>query len=428
MELTIKGARVIDPAQSINETADIIISNGKIEEIGKNLTSKGSVIEADGLVACPGFVDMHTHMRDPGLTQKEDMETGTRAAAAGGVTTILAMPNTAPPIDSPSAFLAARENEKEKAIVHVVQAAAMTKGQEGKTLCDYKGLVEAGCIALSDDGKAVVDAGLMRDVLKAAKEYGLLPIAHCDDPLVIRGGAMNEGATASEMGIMGNPAVAEEIIVARDILLAESVGAKVHIAHVSSGKSVQLIREAKARGAMVTCETAPHYFSLTEKEVANKGADAKMNPPLRTEKDVAQMIEGIKDGTIDCIATDHAPHTKEDKAGGVASAASGIVGLETMLGVCMKYLVAPGHISLNRLIGLLSLRPAQILGLNAGTLTPGAPADITLFDPRETLVVNREKFFTKGRNTPYDGERLLGVVTYTIVGGKVVFSHGEIQN
>lgn len=428
MELFIKGARLIDPSCGIDEILDIAVSDGKIKEIGRGLTAQGLVIKGEELVACPGFVDMHTHMRDPGLTYKEDLSSGTRAAAAGGVTTLLAMPNTAPPIDSSEGLRQAKKNEDQKAYVRVVQAAAMTMGQDGKELCDYSALKAAGCVALSDDGKAVADGGTMQDVLQEAKKYGLLPIAHCDDVSLIRGGAMNEGETAHTLGVKGNPAVAEEVIIARDILLAQSVGYRVHIAHVSSGRSVQLIREAKARGAYVTCETAPHYISLTDEAVAQMGADAKMNPPLRSQRDVEELIEGIKDGTIDAIATDHAPHTREDKAGGLMKAASGIVGLETMLGVCMKYLVEPGHISLNRLIELLSTRPAKILQVPGGTLKVGAPADITLFSPDEIYKVDREKFFSKGRNTPYDGETLRGVVKYTIVGGTIVFADGKIQS
>ncbi|NCB31632.1 MAG: dihydroorotase, partial [Clostridia bacterium] len=404
VELFIKGARLIDPSCGIDDILDIVAAEGKIKEIGKGLTSKGQVIEGEGLVVCPGFVDMHTHMRDPGLIYKEDLTSGSRAAAAGGVTTLLAMPNTAPPIDSPKRLGEAKINEGKKACVHVVQAAAMTIGQEGKELCDYQGLQKAGCVALSDDGKAVADGGTMREVLQEAKKYNLLPIAHCDDVSLIRGGAMNEGETAKALGVKGNPAVAEEVIIARDILLAQSVDYRVHIAHVSSGRSVQLIREAKARGAYVTCETAPHYISLTDEVVAQKGTDAKMNPPLRSRRDVSELIAGIKDGTIDAIATDHAPHSKENKAGGLLKAASGIVGLETMLGVCMKYLVTPGHITLNRLIELISTSPARILGVPGGTLKVGAPADITLFAPDEAYRVDRERFFSKGRNTPYDGE------------------------
>ena len=420
--MIIQGARIIDPKSNIDKLADVKILDGKIVEIGENLGNDENIIDAAGLVLCPGFIDMHTHMRDPGLTYKEDIETGTMAAAAGGVTTILAMPNTLPPIDTTLRFLEAKGRSRTAAHVHVIQAAAMTGGQDGDMLCDYKGLKACGCVALSDDGRAVADAGVMRDVLREANAYGLLPIAHCDDLALIRGGAMNEGETAKKLKVKGNPCVAEETIVVRDILLAESVDGRVHIAHVSSGKSVQLIREAKARGAKVTCETAPHYFSLSDAAVEQFGVDAKMNPPLRGKKDVSEIIEGIKDGTIDVIATDHAPHAAEEKNIGLEKAVSGIVGLETMLGVCIKYLVKPGHMSLQKLIELISIRPAQIFGMKDYGIQIGSVADITLFDPDEVWTVDKERFFSKGRNTPYDKEELVGKVKYTIVNGRVVYS------
>lgn len=427
MDLTILGARVIDPAQKKDETADIFVSEGKIKEIGPNLPKRGRAIEAAGLVACPGFIDAHTHMRDPGQTHKEDFASGSRAALAGGVTTLVAMPNTQPVVDNPGLWKEVQERAGLSAPVHIHQTAAMTKDQLGSELCDYAALKAAGCRFISSDGREIPDAGIMRDALREAAKYNLLPMCHCDDPAVIKDGVVNEGKTAGALGVAGHAPVAEEIAVIRNILLAESVNAPIHICHVSSAKSADLIRAAKKRGAKVTCETAPHYISLTDEAVAKTGPDAKMNPPLRTAEDVAGLIGAIVDGTVDCIATDHAPHTPAEKAVSLEKAPFGIVGLETMLGVCLKYLVAPGHITLSRLIELLSANPAKILGLPSGTLAPGAPADIVLFDPAAFWQVDKEELHSKGKNTPYQGESLPGVVHCTIVGGKIAFAYLRVS-
>jgi dihydroorotase len=416
----IKGARVIDPASGRFETGDIYIEGSRITAVDKAIRVSGAtVIEAGGLYAAPGLVDMHVHLRDPGQTDKEDIATGCRAAAAGGFTSIAAMPNTIPVADCAD-VIRYMINRAAGAGVRVYPIAAVTLGQEGCELTDFEELSAAGAVAFSDDGRPVMSAAIMAKAMKAAADLGKLVISHCEDQ-TLAGGIINEGAISARLGVKGLPAAAEEVQVARETALAASYGQPVHIAHVSTALSVALIRDAKRRGVKVTCETCPHYFSLDESYTLSRDADYRMNPPLRTKADVEAIIEGLRDGTIDAIVTDHAPHTAQEKAD-FETAPNGATGLETSLAAGLTYLVRPGHLTVSQLIAKMSANPARILKLEAGTLGVGSPADITLFDPDEKWIVRPEDMRSKSRNTPYKGMYLYGHVKYTICNGNIVFS------
>ncbi len=425
MDLAIKNARVIDPKNGVDKITNIYIYDGKIANITDEEMITDEVIDGTNLIATPGLIDLHSHLRDPGLTYKEDIESGTMAAAAGGITSIFAMANTIPVTDNEETIKQINKKAKEVGSANVYVVGAMTRGLHGEQLCDYEMMKENGVLAVSDDGKSVENPKVMRDVVKSAKEYGLVPFCHCDDVALIDGGVMNEGEVSRKLGLKGNPTIAEDVVVARDILIGEMEDAHLHISHVSSGTSVDIIRNAKKRGAKVTAETAPHYIALTDEWVELVGANARMNPPLRGKKDRQEIIDGIIDGTIDCIATDHAPHSEEDKEGELAKTMNGIVGFETSFGVSYTYLVKRGLISLNRLIELMSVKPAEIMGLDKGNLSIGADADIALFDIENEYTVSKECFKSKGKNTPFDGFMLYGKAKYTILNGKVVYKEEE---
>ena len=418
--LLIKNARVISPADGIDGKADILIRDGVIAGVEKNLSAEAETIDAEGLCAVPGLVDMHVHLRDPGQTEKEDILTGCAAAAAGGVTSLLAMPNTAPVADSPETvryILGKAENAKARVYV----AASVTKGLKSEEPTDLDALKEAGAIALSDDGRPVENTKYLREAMRRAPELGMTVVAHCEDLYLADGGKINEGAVSEQLGIKGIPAAAEDCGTAREIALAAAENVPVHICHVSTKTSVALVRDAKRRGVKVTAETAPHYFSLTEKELLARDADFRMNPPLRTYEDVRAIIEGLRDGTLDAIATDHAPHTPKDKADFV-SAPNGSIGMETSFAVANTYLVKTGLLTLGELIEKMSVNPARILGIPAGTLQIGAPADIALIDPDERWTVDVNKLHGKSKNTPFKGKHLRGKVKMTVLGGEVVFA------
>jgi len=421
MNLLIKGGRVIDPAQGIDEIIDILIEDGKIRELGKRLSAGAGfeIIDAAGLLVIPGLIDMHVHLRDPGLEYKEDIVTGSRAAAAGGFTSIACMPNTKPVNDERTVTTYIADKAKAEAVVNVFPIGAITLGSRGEKLVDMAELKAAGCVALSDDGRPVENAALMRLALESAAETGIMVIAHAEELALVGEGVMNEGDTSRELGLKGIPWAAEDIAVARDVYLAECAGSPLHIAHVSTAGSVRIIRNAKARGARVTCETAPHYFSLTDDAVASRKANAKMNPPLRAAADVAAIKTGLADGAIDAIATDHAPHQAAEKDVDICKALNGIIGLETSLPLSLR-LVEEKVLSLTALVEKMSLNPARILGIDRGTLQPGVIADITIVDPALEWVVEAEKLASKSKNSPWLGERMKGRAVYTIVGGKVV--------
>lgn len=429
MKILIKGGRIVDPASETDRIADIYVNDGIIEEIGENLKisdSEVEVIDAQGLVVAPGLVDMHTHLREPGYEYKEDIESGTSAAAMGGFTSVACMPNTQPPIDSAAMIEYIKLKAKEVGKVNVYPIGCISKGQKGEELAQIGEMKFAGAVGISDDGRPVESALLMRNALRYASGFDIKVISHCEELSLVDEGSMNEGAVATGMGLRGISPAAEEVMVARDVLLAENENTSIHIAHVSTRRSVQIIRDAKKRGAKVTCETCPHYFTLTEKALEGFNTNAKMNPPLRTEDDVKAIIEGLKDGTIDVIATDHAPHHKDEKNCEFAMAANGIIGLETALPLAITYLVRTGKLSINELIKKMCVNPASILGLSKGSLSVKDIADIVIFDPEEEFVVDKEKFVSKSKNSPYDGFRLFGKVKYTIVNGKIVVNQGNL--
>lgn len=418
-DLLIKNAVVVSPADGINEQLDIFISNGVIAQLGKDLAADCKTLDAEGLYAVPGLVDMHVHLRDPGQTHKEDIITGCNAAAAGGVTSLLAMPNTIPTTDSAETVKYILDKAK-GANANVYVAASITKGLKSLEPTDLNELKTAGAIALSDDGRPVENTKFLSEAMKKAPELGMSVVAHCEDLFLADGGKINEGEVSEKLGVKGIPASAEDCGTAREIALAAALDVPIHICHVSTKTSVALIRDAKARGVKVTAETAPHYFSLTEKELLRGDADYRMNPPLRTKADVEEIITGLLDGTLDAVATDHAPHTPEEKADFV-KAPNGSIGMETSLAVGITYLVKTGIMSFEQLIQKMSVNPSRILGINAGTLSAGAPADIALVDLDEVWTVDVEKLHGKSKNTPFKGKTLCGKVKKTILSGKVVF-------
>ena len=421
MDLLIKNAFAVSPADGFNEPMDILVSGGKIAAVGKNLSAgDAEVLNAEGLYAFPGFVDMHVHLRDPGQTQKEDIITGCRAAAAGGVTSLLCMPNTTPAIDSAETVEMILEKAK-TATARVYVAASISKGLKSKEPTDLQAVRAAGAVGLSDDGRPVENTKMLSDAMKQAPDLGMTVVAHCEDLYLADGGRINEGEVSEKLGVKGIPASAEDCGTAREIALAAAENVPIHICHVSTKTSVALVRDAKRRGVKVTAETAPHYFSLTEKELLRRDADYRMNPPLRTSKDVEAIINGLADGTLDCIATDHAPHTPEDKAD-FEKAPNGSIGMETSFAVGITYLVKPGLLTLQELINKMSVNPARILGISAGTLSVGAPADIAIADIGEQWTVDVNRLHGKSKNTPFKGLTLTGRVRTTILNGEVVFS------
>ena len=424
MKTVIKNATVVSPADGLNGVCDILIEDGKIAAVGNDLTA-GRVIDAAGLTAVPGLVDMHVHLRDPGQTAKEDILTGCRAAAAGGVTSLLAMPNTNPTTDSPETVRYILDKAK-NADARVYVAASVTKGLKSEEPTDLDALRKAGAVGLSDDGRPVVNTAYLRNAMNRAPKLGMTVVAHCEDLFLADGGKINEGEISAQLGVKGIPAAAEDCGTAREIALAAADNVPIHICHVSTATSVELIRDAKRRGVQVTAETAPHYFSLTEKELLRRDADYRMNPPLRIERDVQAITEGLLDGTLDAVATDHAPHTVEEKSDFV-KAPNGSIGMETSFGAAYTYLVKTGLMTLSQLVEKMSLNPAKILGIPAGTLAVGANADIALIDTNEEWTVDVEKLHGKSKNTPFKGMTLTGKVKMTILGGKVVFE-SEVKN
>ena len=421
MNLLIKGGRLIDPSQGIDDTMDVLIADGVVLELGRGLTAPDGTqtIDATGLIVTPGLIDMHVHLRDPGLEYKEDIATGSRAAAAGGFTSVACMPNTSPVIDSKAITSYILCKARNEALVNVFPIGSITKGGKGESLSEMGELKEAGCVAVSDDGKPVVSCELMRRALEYAKGVGITVISHSEELSLVGDGVMNEGFVSTELGLKGIPWAAEDVAVAREVYLAEFTGAPVHIAHISTLGSARIIRNAKARGVKVTCETAPHYFTLTDEALRGYNTNAKMNPPLRGPDDVAAMKAGLADGTIDAIATDHAPHHCDEKDVEFNLALNGIVGLETSLTLSLR-LVDEGCLDLKALVSLMSCNPAKILGLERGTLKPGAVADVTIIDPLKKWQVRADKLESKSKNTPFLGWQMKGAAAYTIVKGQVV--------
>ncbi len=427
--ILIRGGHVIDPGR-VNGPAEVLIENGKIAAVGTDLLAGGRqghssgleprIIDATGRLVLPGLVDLHVHFREPGQEFKETIQTGTAAAVAGGFTSVCCMPNTLPVNDNQAITEFILEKARAAGQANVFPIGAITKGSEGKELAEIGDLRNAGCIALSDDGQPVLNSMVMRRAMEYALAFDLPVVDHCEDSLLCEGGCMNEGAVSTELGLPGIPAAAEDVMVARNLSLAALTGARVHVPHVSTAESVRIVREGKAKGVRVTAEATPHHFSLTEEAVRGFDTHAKMNPPLRTWQDVQAVKAGLRDGTIDAIATDHAPHAPHEKQLEFAEAPFGIVGLETALPLTLA-LVEEGVLSLEVAVAKLTSEPARVFGLPKGTLAPGADADLVIVDPQAGWEVDPARFRSKGRNTPFGGWKVRGRVMLTLVGGRIVY-------
>ncbi|MFM8985801.1 MAG: dihydroorotase [Planctomycetia bacterium] len=426
--LLIRGGRVIDPAQGIDRVDDLLVRDGLVVSVGhaggQPLGRADETIDAAGLVVAPGLIDMHVHLREPGREEDETIETGTRAALAGGFTSVACIPNTEPPIDTQAAVEFIHQKAARADTCNVFVVACVSRGREGKELAEIGQLVEAGAVAFSDDGAPVYDAELMRRAFEYCRMFDKPVLAHEEVLELSRGGVMHEGLVSLVLGLTGMPAAAEEVLIGRDIALSEVTGGRLHAMHVSTAGGVALIREAKRRGLRVTAEACPHHFTLTDESLRGFDSNFKMSPPLRTAADVEAIITGLVDGTIDCIATDHAPHAREKKMLELDRAPFGILGLETAVGLAVTRLVVPGRIGWPRLVEAMSTLPARILGLNRGTLRPGAAADITLIDPNLSWRVDVREFRSKSVNSPFDGWTLQGRAVATIVGGRVKYRLG----
>ena len=424
--ILLKGGRLVDPSQKLNDIGDLLIVDGVVEAVGLvgDVRRDGDaieVIDCDGLVVSPGFIDVHCHLREPGREEVETIATGARAAAAGGFTAVCAMPNTDPVTDNQAAVGFIISQAKRAGGSRVYPIGAISIGQMGETLAEFGEMIGAGAVAVSDDGKPVASAQLMRTALEYARTFGIPVADHCEEPTLAAGGAMNEGLVSARLGLKGIPAEAEEIMAIRDILLARLTGGHIHLCHMSTKGSVELIRWGKERGINVTAEVCPHHLSLTEDAVEGYDTNAKMNPPLRTAKDVDALQAGVKDGTIDVIATDHAPHHYDEKEREFADAPNGIVGLETALAVNLTWLVHRNIIDVPMLVERMACAPARLFKLPGGTIRRGAMADVTVFNPDTAWTVKASRFLSKGRNTPYEGAELRGRVECTIVDGRVVY-------
>lgn len=424
-KIIIKNGRIVDVSQNIDAVGDLVIENGKIADLiisgsSSDVESGNAlVIDASGKIIMPGLVDMHTHLREPGFEHKETIATGTLAAIRGGFTSVCAMPNTNPVNDSATVTTFIIKRAMKRGACSVYPIGAITKGQTGEELSEMGMMIEAGCVAFSDDGRPVMNALVMKRAMEYSKAFGVLLISHCEDMNLTANGVMNEGSMATLLGLAGIPRSSEETIVNRDIMLAEETGARLHIAHVSTRRSVEIIRQAKARGVKVTSETCPHYFTITEMSVEGYNTSAKVNPPLRTDDDISAIKEGLRDGTIDVIATDHAPHHADEKLLEFDRAPSGISGLETALSLSMR-LVEEGVLTYTQLCRKMALAPSEILGLDKGTLKKESCADVVIIDPAKEHIVLKERFLSKGKNTPFDGMILRGIPTAVVVKGKYI--------
>ena len=420
--LLIKNGRVIDPASGHDAVADVWIEDGVIRGVGPNLSPAGAeVFDASGLIVAPGFIDMHVHLREPGFEHSESIESGARAAAAGGFTSICPMPNTAPVNDSPTVTTYIIEKARRHAVVNVFPIGAITRGSKGEELAAIGSMRQAGAVGISDDGRPVMNAQLMRRAMEFARSFHMPVINHCEDLHLSAGGDMHEGVESVRLGLRGIPGSSEDVMVARDILLAEVTGARYHVAHISSRHSVEMVAYAKLKGLPVTSEATPHHLTLTDAGMIPYDSNYKMKPPLRSSSDVNAVVEGVVNGAIDAIATDHAPHAGSEKMQEFEKCPFGIIGLETALGIALDRLVHSGKINLNRLVELFTINPARILGLERGTLAPGTTADVTIFSTEQQWTYDVNKSFSKSRNTPFDGASFRGGPVATIVAGQIVW-------
>lgn len=422
MSILIKNGRVIDPDTKRDGKFDVFIKDGKILKIGEKITEKAEeVIDAAGCYVMPGLIDMHVHLRDPGLTYKESVETGARAAAKGGITTVVAMPNTKPVTDDRERVGYVMHKGEMVAPINVLQTGTVTKGMAGKEVTDIAGMAEAGAPAITEDGKTVMDSGVYRDAMKEAKRVGIPVLAHCEDSNLVQGGVVNDDENMRALGVKGISNAVEDIIVARDIMLAAETGVHLHLCHCSTKGSVEMVRQAKAAGISVSAEVCPHHFTLSTDDIKTPDANYKMNPPLRTKEDVEALREGLKEGVMDVISTDHAPHSAEEKRQHIEKAPFGIVGLETSVALTMTELVDTGILTPMQMAEKMSYNPAKILGIDRGSLAEGKIADVTVIDPAAEYRIDASEFVSKGKNTPFDGRNVKGRVVATICGGKTVY-------
>lgn len=425
MTILIQNGHVVDPLTKRDEVCDVLVADGKIRKVGVSLQDEADrILDASGCYVMPGFIDLHVHFRDPGLTYKETLETGGKAAVRGGVTTVCAMPNTRPVIDSGEKVEDVHKRAREVSPAHVIQIGAVTMGQSGKELADIAGMAKAGCHAISEDGKSVMNASLYRKGMKEAKKNGVSVFAHCEDITMVEGGVMNADENAKRLGLPGITNSVEDVIAARDILLAKETGVRLHLCHCSTADSVEMIRLAKEEGLPVTGEVCPHHFTLSADDIREDDANFKMNPPLRSREDVDALRQGLKDGVMDVIATDHAPHGEEEKSQSMMDAPFGIVGLETSAALTYTELVKTGILSIMDMAKKMSYNPAKILGLaKKGSVSEEMDADLVVFDPKRVYRIDKNTFLSKGKNTPFDGREVTGDVKYTLVDGEVVYEN-----
>ena len=427
MALLIQNGRIIDPANGLDEAADLLIEDGKVARIGPGLEAGGAeTLDASGNLVMPGFVDMHVHLREPGREDKECIASGTRAAAAGGFTSVCPMPNTDPVCDSAQGLQFLLSRARDKAVVNIFPVAAVTRGQLGESIVEFGDLVYYGAVAFSDDGRPIMNAEIMRRALEYTSMFNVPVLDHCDDLHLSEGGQMRSGEMAMRLGLKGIPSAASSSQVARDIDLADYTGGHVHICHVAVRQSVEYIRTAKAKGVRVTCEVTPHHLTLTDRALEGYDTNLKMSPPLGSESDRQALLEGLRDGTIDCIATDHAPHTEMEKDRVMVEAPNGVIGMESAFPVLYTDLVLRGEIALEVLIERMTIAPCRVLGIEKGTLSVGADADVAILDLDTEFILDPEKFFSRSHNCPFVGRKLKGRTAATVVGGRVVFRDGEI--
>lgn len=422
MSILIKNGMVIDPDTKTESVRDLLIDHGKIQKVDADIKDKdASVIDARGCYVMPGFIDLHVHLRDPGLTHKETVESGAEAAAHGGFTTVLAMPNTKPVADDKLNIRYVHNKAKMNAPIHVLQVGAVTKGQLGEKLADIEGMVAEGAPAISEDGKSVMDAGLYREAMKIAAKCNIPVLAHCEDIHMVQGGVVNADETTAAMGLKGITNAVEDVIVARDIFLAKETGAQLHLCHCSTKDSVEMVKQAKEHGLPVTAEVCPHHFVLTSDDIVAGDTNYKMNPPLRRREDVEALKQGLKDDIMDVIATDHAPHSSEEKAASMEKAPFGIVGLETAAALTITELVRPGILTPMQMAEKMSYNPAKVIHLDKGSLAEGKPADVVIIDPDAEYTIDVSEFVSKGKNTPFNGRKVYGKIMATICDGQVVY-------